>query len=78
MERAADKEEDHETPRMETLKFLSAIQKKVDLKEVFEKGLIYVYAIINSRSSKGTLIDSGATHNFISDHEARRLELKVK
>ncbi|XP_023550586.1 uncharacterized protein LOC111808682 [Cucurbita pepo subsp. pepo] len=62
---------------MGALKFLSALQRKVELKEIIEKGLMFVDATINSRPSKSTLIDSGATHNFIADQEARRLGLTI-
>ena len=63
---------------MGALKFLSALQRKVDTKEIMEKELMFVDAIINSRPSKSTLIDSGATHNFITDQEARRLGLTIE
>ena len=33
---------------------------------------------INFRSSKSTLINSGATRNFIADQEARRLGLTIE
>ena len=62
---------------MGALKFLSTLQQKVDPKEIIEKGLMFVDATINSRPSKSTLIDSGATHNFIADQEARRLGLTI-
>ena len=39
---------------------------------------MFVDAIINSKPARGTMVDSGATHNFISEQEARRLELKVE
>ncbi|XP_022966524.1 uncharacterized protein LOC111466178 [Cucurbita maxima] len=58
---------------MGALKFLSALQRKVEPKEIIEKGLMFVDVTINSRPSKSTLIDSGATHNFIANQEARRL-----
>ena len=70
-----DKKEDQDNPRMGALKFLSALQRKVDPKEIIEKELMFVDVTINSRPSKSTLIDSEATHNFIADQEARRLGL---
>ena len=72
-----DTKEDHDNPRMGALKFLSALQRKVEPKEIIEKGLMFGDATINSRSSKSTLIDSGTTHNFIADQEARRLGLTI-
>ena len=78
VETTPDKREDQDNPRMGALKFLSALQRKVDPKEIIEKGLMFVDATINSRPSKSTLIDSGATHNFIADQEARRLGLTIE
>ncbi|XP_022972955.1 uncharacterized protein LOC111471475 [Cucurbita maxima] len=77
VETMLDKKEDQDNPRMGALKFLSALQRKVEPKEIIEKGLMFVDATINSRLSKSTLIDSGATHNFIVDQEARRLGLTI-
>ena len=39
---------------------------------------MFVDATINSRPSKSTLIDSGATQNFIADQEARKLGLTIE
>ena len=74
VETTPNKREDQDNPRMGALKFLSALQRKVDPKEIIEKGLMFVDATINSRPSKSTLIDSGATHNFIANQEARKLD----
>lgn len=64
---------------MGALKFLLAIQKNVShQKDALEKGLMFVDAIINSTPAKGTIVDSGASHNFNLEHEAQRLELKIK
>ncbi|KAA0062359.1 uncharacterized protein E5676_scaffold313G002590 [Cucumis melo var. makuwa] len=65
---------------MDVLKFLSSIQKKTShQKDAFEKGLMFVDAIINSKPAKSTMVDSCATHNFISEHEeASQLELRIK
>ena len=73
-----DKREDQDNPRMGALKFLSALQWKVDQKEIIEKGLMFIDATINSRPRKSTLIDSSATHNFIADQEAQRLRLTIE
>ena len=78
VETMLDKKEDQDNSRMGALKFLSALQRKVDPKEIIEKGLMFVDATINSRPSKSTLIDSEVTHNFIADQEARRLGLTIE
>ena len=78
VETTPNKREDQDNPRMGALKFLSALQRKVDPKEIIEKGLMFVDATINSRPSKSTLIDSGATQNFIADQEARKLGLTIE
>lgn len=44
VEPATDKREDQDNPKMGTLEILSAIQRKVDPKEVTEKGLTYIDA----------------------------------
>ncbi|KAA0053381.1 uncharacterized protein E6C27_scaffold428G00410 [Cucumis melo var. makuwa] len=41
-----------------------------------ERGLLYVDTWINQKQTKSTMIDSGATHNFITEAEARRLRLR--
>ncbi|RVW16210.1 Transposon Ty3-I Gag-Pol polyprotein [Vitis vinifera] len=40
------------------------------------KGLMYVEALVNGKATKA-LVDTGATHNFVSEDEARRLELQA-
>ncbi|XP_022975706.1 uncharacterized protein LOC111475733, partial [Cucurbita maxima] len=77
VETMLDKKEDQDNPRMGALKFLSALQRKVEPKEIVEKGLMFVDATINFQPNRSTLIDSGATHNFIADQEARRLGLTI-
>ena len=37
---------------------------------------MYVEAIVNGKATKA-LVDTGATHNFVSEDEARRLELQA-
>ncbi|RVW49002.1 hypothetical protein CK203_081012 [Vitis vinifera] len=39
------------------------------------KGLMYVEALVNGKATKA-LVDTGA-HNFVSEDEARRLELQA-
>ena len=53
---------------MDALKFLSTIQKKAShQKDAFEKGLMFVNTVINSKTTKSTMVDSSITHNFISE-----------
>ncbi|KAA0067456.1 Asp_protease_2 domain-containing protein [Cucumis melo var. makuwa] len=40
-----------------------------------ERGLLYVDTWTNQKQTKSTMIDSSATHNFITDAEARHLRL---
>ena len=62
---------------MRTLKFLSALQRKIgDTKEPIERGLMSVDAWVNQRAVKSTMVDFGATHNFITETEARQLNLR--
>lgn len=56
-----------------SLQLLNAI--KVRLSPVAtSKGLMYVEAHINGKATQA-LVDTGATHNFITDDEARHLGL---
>ncbi|RVW96014.1 RNA-directed DNA polymerase-like [Vitis vinifera] len=40
------------------------------------KGLMYVEALVNGKATKA-LVDTGAIHNFVSEDEAKRLELQA-
>ena len=64
-----------ETSRMGALKFLSALQKKArEQREPIKKGLMYVEAWMNHKLAKNTMVDSGATHNFMTgEDEGRQL-----
>ncbi|KAL0549208.1 hypothetical protein IC582_013689 [Cucumis melo] len=62
---------------MGALKFLSSLQKKVgETNTPVERGLMYVDTLINEKPTKSTMVDSGATHNFITEIEAKRLNLR--
>ncbi|KAA0063458.1 uncharacterized protein E5676_scaffold110G00320 [Cucumis melo var. makuwa] len=78
-EREADQTEEVDNPRMGALKFLSSLQKKVgETNTPVERGLMYVDTWINEKPTKSTMVDSGATHNFITEAEAKRLNLLWK
>ncbi|TYK02128.1 gag-asp_proteas domain-containing protein [Cucumis melo var. makuwa] len=66
-----------EKTRIGAIKYLSSLQKKSGERNIpVEKGLLYVDTWINQKQTKSTMIDSGATHNFITEAEARRLRLR--
>ncbi|KAA0066681.1 uncharacterized protein E5676_scaffold384G00030 [Cucumis melo var. makuwa] len=74
--RKVDQTEEVDNPRMGALKFLSSLQKKVgETNTPVERGLMYVDTWINQKPTKSTMVDSGATHNFITEAEAKRLNL---
>ncbi|TYK18124.1 uncharacterized protein E5676_scaffold411G00520 [Cucumis melo var. makuwa] len=66
-----------ERTRIEAIKYMSSLQKKSGEGHVPTKGgLLYVDAWINQKQAKSTMVDSSATHNFITEAEARRLRLR--
>ena len=53
---------------MGALKFLSSLQKKVEeTSGLVERGLMYVDTLINQKPTNKTMVDSSATHNFITE-----------
>ena len=48
------------------------------MKTASGKGLMFVDAILNGKPAKSVMIDTGATYNFISEVEAKRLGLKLE
>ncbi|KAA0066144.1 Endo-1,4-beta-xylanase A [Cucumis melo var. makuwa] len=66
-----------EKTRIGAIKYLSSLKKKSGERNVsVERGLLYVDTWINQKQTKSTMIDSSATHNFITEAEARRLRLR--
>nr|CAN69869.1 hypothetical protein VITISV_036524 [Vitis vinifera] len=59
-----------------SLQLLNALKAKLMPKMPQSKGLMYMEALVNGKATKA-LVDTGATHNFVSENEARRLELQA-
>ncbi|KAA0064190.1 uncharacterized protein E6C27_scaffold548G001290 [Cucumis melo var. makuwa] len=73
----ADLVDGGEKTRIGAIKYMSSLQKKSGERHVPTKGgLMYVDTWINQKQTKSTMVDSGATHNFITEAEARRLGLR--
>ncbi|KAA0061806.1 uncharacterized protein E6C27_scaffold89G00260 [Cucumis melo var. makuwa] len=65
-----------EKTRIGAIKYMSSLKKKAGERNVpVERGLLYVDTWINQKQTNSTMIDSGATHNFIIELEARCLRL---
>ena len=58
------------------MQLLNAFKAKLMPKSPQSKELMYVEALVNGKATKG-LVDTGATHKFVLEDEARRLELQV-
>ena len=64
---------------MGAVRLLNALKKHGEKgKKTLGKGLMFVDAAINGKPAKSVMIDTGATHNFISELEAKRLGLKLE
>ena len=61
---------------MGSIQLFNALKVKQDKEQPQSKGLMYVEAKVNGMSTKA-MIDTGATHNFVSEEEARRLKLQT-
>ncbi|GKD56642.1 putative retrotransposon gag domain, aspartic peptidase domain protein [Tanacetum coccineum] len=61
---------------MGSIRILNAIKGKTEVPKVVGKGLQYVEATING-VKVCALVDSGATHNFVADDEAKRLGINA-
>ncbi|GKB74461.1 putative retrotransposon gag domain, aspartic peptidase domain protein, partial [Tanacetum coccineum] len=65
---AHEDEEESDDGCMGSIRILNAIKAKTEVPKVVGKGLQYVEATINGVKVR-TLVDSGATHNFVADDE---------
>ena len=61
---------------MGSLQLLNALKAKPVPKTPQSKRLMYVEALINGKATKA-LVDTGATHTFVSENETKRLELQA-
>ena len=61
------------TPRVNPLRLLNVINGETPV----QKSLMHVHVVVNGVQVK-TLVDSGATHNFVATREATRLGLKLE
>ena len=61
---------------MSTMRILNAIKAKTEVPKVVGKGLQFVEATVNGTKVRA-LVDSGATHNFVSVDEAKRLRISA-
>nr|GEU48103.1 hypothetical protein [Tanacetum cinerariifolium] len=61
---------------MGSIRILNAIKVKIEVPKVIGKGLQYVEATINGVKVHA-LVDSGATHNFMVNDEAKRLGINA-
>ena len=69
-------EQEGDDAHMGSMQLLNALKVKTAKEQLQSKGLMYVQAEVNGMSTKA-MIDTGATHNFVSEEEARRLKLQT-
>ena len=74
IERETEQEDDD--AHMGLMQLLNALKVKQAKEQPQSKGLMYVEAKVNGMSTKA-MIDTGATHNFVSEEEARSLKLQT-
>ncbi|XP_071688951.1 uncharacterized protein [Rutidosis leptorrhynchoides] len=60
---------------MGSMQILNAINAKVEVPKVMAKGLQFVEVYVRGNRVRA-LVDTGATHNFVSTEEAKRLGIK--
>ena len=78
-EEEVGQEERVQNVRVGAIRLLSSLQKRAGETSGRTKGgLMYVDTWINRNHARSTMVDSGATHNFITVAEARRLNLHWK
>ncbi|XP_059663382.1 uncharacterized protein LOC132309045 [Cornus florida] len=68
-------EQQQEEAQIGSLQILNAIKGKTEVPKAAAKGLMFMEASINGTPTRA-LVDTGASHNFVSLDEAKRLGLK--
>ena len=59
-----------------SVQLLNVLKAKTMPKMPQSKRLMYVEALVNEKATKA-LVDTGVTHNFVSEDETNRLQLKA-
>ncbi|GJX21215.1 putative retrotransposon gag domain, aspartic peptidase domain protein [Tanacetum coccineum] len=73
---AHEDEEVSDGGSMGSIRILNVIKEKMEVPKVVGKGQQYMEATINGVKVRA-LVDSGATHNFVADDEAKRLGINA-
>ncbi|GJR42478.1 putative nucleotidyltransferase, ribonuclease H [Tanacetum coccineum] len=73
---AHEDEEASDGGSMGSIRILNVIKEKMEVPKVVGKGQQYMEATINGVKVRA-LVDSGATHNFVADDEAKRLGINA-
>ncbi|CAH9136068.1 unnamed protein product [Cuscuta epithymum] len=74
VERQEAEAREEETSKIGSLQILNALKAK-PMPKTTSKGLMYVEAYINGKPTRA-LVDTGATHNFVNEEEAKRVGLQ--
>ncbi|KAJ7971608.1 Gag-asp_proteas domain-containing protein [Quillaja saponaria] len=70
---------DEDQPRMGALRFIGALKKHAESsKKSGNKGLMFVKGHLGGKPAMSVMLDTGATHNFVSEAEAKKLGLKLE
>ena len=74
-----EEDDEEDCAHMGAVRLLNALKKHGSTgKKTQGKGLMFVDATIHGKVAKSVMIDTGATHNFVSELEAKRLGLKIE
>ena len=68
--------EEEGDPHVGSLQLLNVLKAKLVPKKPQSKRLMYVDTLVNGKATKA-LVDIGATPNFVSEDETKRLELQA-